>query len=34
VIFHENEERASFVRASAIWEFVANMVRQRVCPRR
>ncbi len=34
VIFHENEERASFVRASAIWEFIANMVRQRVCPRR
>jgi glycosyltransferase involved in cell wall biosynthesis len=26
VIFHRNEERDSFVRAGAIWEFVKNMV--------
>ena len=30
VIFRRNEERASFVRFSAIWEFVGNMARTRL----
>jgi glycosyltransferase involved in cell wall biosynthesis len=30
VIFRRNDERASFVRVSAIWEFVGNMARARV----
>jgi glycosyltransferase involved in cell wall biosynthesis len=30
VIFRRNDERASFVRVSAIWEFVANMARARL----
>lgn len=30
VIFRENPERSSFVRLSAIWEFVKNMARYRV----
>jgi glycosyltransferase involved in cell wall biosynthesis len=34
VVFHENEERSSFVRLSAIWEFIGNMVRFRIDPRR
>jgi glycosyltransferase involved in cell wall biosynthesis len=29
VVFHRNEERASFVRPAAILEFVGNMARQR-----
>jgi glycosyltransferase involved in cell wall biosynthesis len=29
VVFHRNEERASFVRFSAIWEFVRNMLNYR-----
>jgi glycosyltransferase involved in cell wall biosynthesis len=29
VIFHSNEERDSFVRPAAIWEFVKNMLRAR-----
>jgi glycosyltransferase involved in cell wall biosynthesis len=34
VVFHRNDERASFVRPSAILEFLRNMVRQRVRRRR
>jgi glycosyltransferase involved in cell wall biosynthesis len=34
VVFHENEERSSFVHLSAIWEFLRNMTRFRVAPRR
>ena len=34
VIFRRNEERASFVRFSAIWEFLGNMGRERLRPRR
>ncbi len=34
VVFHDNEHRASFVRASAIWEFIVNMARQRLWPGR
>lgn len=30
VIFRRNDERASFVRVSAIWEFVQNMARTRL----
>jgi glycosyltransferase involved in cell wall biosynthesis len=30
VIFRRNEERASFVRVSAIWEFIGNMARARL----
>ena len=30
VIFRRNDERASFVRVSAIWEFLANMGRERL----
>jgi glycosyltransferase involved in cell wall biosynthesis len=30
VIFRRNDERASFVRVSAIWEFIRNMARARV----
>ena len=30
VVFRRNDERASFVRVSAIWEFLANMGRERV----
>jgi glycosyltransferase involved in cell wall biosynthesis len=30
VIFRRNDERASFVRFSAIWEFVGNMARARL----
>jgi glycosyltransferase involved in cell wall biosynthesis len=30
VIFRRNEERASFVRVSAIWEFLRNMARARL----
>lgn len=30
VIFRRNEERASFVRFSAIWEFIGNMARTRL----
>ncbi len=30
VIFRRNEERASFVRVSAIWEFIGNMARTRL----
>jgi len=33
VVFHDNAERASFVRASAIWEFLVNMGRQRLSRR-
>jgi glycosyltransferase involved in cell wall biosynthesis len=29
VVFNRNEERASFVRPAAIWEFVRNMIRYR-----
>ena len=29
VVFRRNDERASFVRVSAIWEFLANMARTR-----
>jgi glycosyltransferase involved in cell wall biosynthesis len=29
VVFHQNEERASFVRFDAIWEFLRNMCRRR-----
>jgi glycosyltransferase involved in cell wall biosynthesis len=34
VEFFRNDERASFVRPSAIWEFAANMLRTRLGPRR
>jgi glycosyltransferase involved in cell wall biosynthesis len=34
VIFRRNDERASFVRFSAIWEFLDNMVRTRLERRR
>ena len=34
VIFRENEERSSFVKFSAIAEFVVNMVKARLRPRR
>ena len=27
VVFYANEERSSFVRASAIWEFIVNLAR-------
>lgn len=30
VIFRRNDERASFVRVSAIWEFIGNMARTRL----
>ena len=30
VIFRRNDERASFVRVSAIWEFIKNMARTRL----
>jgi glycosyltransferase involved in cell wall biosynthesis len=30
VVFRHNEERASFVRFSAIWEFLRNMTRKRL----
>ena len=30
VVFKENKDRSSFVRASAIWEFLANMLRRRL----
>jgi hypothetical protein len=30
VVFRRNEERASFVRVSAIWEFLGNMARARI----
>jgi glycosyltransferase involved in cell wall biosynthesis len=30
VVFRENKERSSFVRVSAIWEFLANMLRRRL----
>ncbi len=30
VIFRRNDERASFVRVSAIWEFLGNMGRERL----
>ena len=33
VVFRRNDDRASFVRVSAIWEFLANMVRARVSRR-
>jgi glycosyltransferase involved in cell wall biosynthesis len=29
VVFRENKDRSSFVRISAIWEFLANMLRRR-----
>jgi glycosyltransferase involved in cell wall biosynthesis len=34
VVFRRNDERASFVRVSAIWEFLVNMARARVGGRR
>lgn len=34
VVFRRNDERASFVRVSAIWEFLGNMVRARLRGRR
>jgi glycosyltransferase involved in cell wall biosynthesis len=34
VVFFENEERSSFVRLSAIWEFLRNMTEFRADPRR
>jgi glycosyltransferase involved in cell wall biosynthesis len=34
VVFRRNDERASFVRVSAIWEFIVNMARARVTRRR
>ncbi len=34
VIFRRNDERASFVRVSAIWEFLGNMARARLPHRR
>ena len=34
VIFRRNDERASFVRVSAIWEFLGNMGRERLRRRR
>jgi glycosyltransferase involved in cell wall biosynthesis len=34
VVFRENEERSSFVRLSAIWEFLRNMTEFRADPRR
>ena len=34
VIFRRNDERASFVRVSAIWEFLGNMGRERLRLRR
>jgi glycosyltransferase involved in cell wall biosynthesis len=30
VVFHRNDERASFVRVSAIWEFILHMARYRL----
>jgi glycosyltransferase involved in cell wall biosynthesis len=33
VVFRRNDERASFVRASAIWEFLGNMARARISRR-
>jgi cellulose synthase/poly-beta-1,6-N-acetylglucosamine synthase-like glycosyltransferase len=30
VVFHRNDERASFVRPSAIWEFIRHMARYRL----
>jgi glycosyltransferase involved in cell wall biosynthesis len=30
VVFHRNDERASFVRVSAIWEFIGHMARYRL----
>jgi glycosyltransferase involved in cell wall biosynthesis len=30
VLFHRNDERASFVRVSAIWEFLVHMARYRL----
>lgn len=33
VIFRRNDERASFVRVSAIWEFLGNMARARLTRR-
>ncbi|MEA2358136.1 MAG: polyisoprenyl-phosphate glycosyltransferase [Solirubrobacteraceae bacterium] len=30
VVFRRNDDRASFVRVSAIWEFLANMARARI----
>lgn len=34
VVFRRNDDRASFVRVSAIWEFLVNIVRYRLRPGR